>query len=119
MPEALSIDEHYFHNSDSDGLYMFIMMDFQTGEFIDIYPDRRKNYLLSKFSAIKNRTYNDKTHTSELSRVKYISMDLNDYYREVCKLYFHQNAIYADSYVKLYIIVLVKEHLLLCPFLMH
>ena len=41
---------------------MFIMMDFKTGEFIDIYPDRRKNYLTSKFSAIKNRTYNDKTH---------------------------------------------------------
>ena len=60
IQEALSIDEHYFPNSDSDGLFMFIMMDFKTGEFIDIYPDRRKNYLTSKFSAIKNRTYNDK-----------------------------------------------------------
>ena len=100
MPEALSIDEHYFPNSDSNGLYMFIMMDFQTGDFIDIYPDRRKNYLTSKFSAIKNRTYNDKTHKSELSRVKYISMDLNDYYREVCKLYFHQSVICADGLCK-------------------
>ena len=98
MPEALSIDEHYFPNSDSDGLYMFIMMDFKTGEFIDIYPDRRKNYLISKFSAIKNRTYNDKTHTSELSKVKYISMDLNNYYRQVCKLYFPLSVICADEF---------------------
>lgn len=42
LPEALSIDEHYFPNSDYDGLYMFIMMDFRTGELIDIYPDRKK-----------------------------------------------------------------------------
>ena len=98
LPEALSIDEHYFPNSDYDGLYMFIMMDFRTGELIDIYPDRKKSYLISKFSAIKNRTYNDKTHTSELSRVKYISMDLNDYYKQVCKLYFPNAIICADEF---------------------
>ena len=98
LPGALSIDEHYFPNSDYDGLYMFIMMDFRTGELIDIYPDRKKSYLISKFSAIKNRTYNDKTHTSELSRVKYISMDLNDYYRQVCKLYFPNAIICADEF---------------------
>ena len=98
LPEALSIDEHYFPNSDYDGLYMFIMMDFRTGELIDIYPDRKKSYLISKFSAIKNRTYNDKTHTSELSRVKYISMGLNDYYRQVCKLYFPNAIICADEF---------------------
>ena len=98
LPKALSIDEHYFPNSDYDGLYMFIMMDFRTGELIDIYPDRKKSYLISKFSAIKNRTYNDKTHTSELSRVKYISMDLNDYYRQVCKLYFPNAIICADEF---------------------
>ena len=74
------------------------MMDFRTGELIDIYPDRKKSYLISKFSAIKNRTYNDKTHTSELSRVKYISMDLNDYYRQVCKLYFPNAIICADEF---------------------
>lgn len=98
MPTALSVDEHYFPNNDNDGLFIFIMMDFQTGEIIDIYPDRRKDYLISKFSAIKNRTYDDKTHTSELSRVKYISMDLNDYYRQVCKLYFHSSIICADEF---------------------
>ena len=100
MPEALSIDEHYFPSSDSDGQYMFIMMNFIDGEIIDIYPDRRKNYLISKFSAIKNRTYDNKTHTSELSRVKYISMDLNDYYRQVCKLYFPKAIICADPLCK-------------------
>lgn len=98
MPTTLSIDEHYFPNSDNDGLFMFIMMNFETGEIIDIYPDRRKNYLISKFSAIKNRTYDDLTHTSELSRVKYVSMDLNDYYRQVCKLYFHSSIICADEF---------------------
>lgn len=98
LPIALSIDEHYFPNSDSDGLYMFIMMDFKTGEIVDIYPDRRKDYLISKFSSIKNKTYDDKSHTSELSKVKYISMDLNDYYRQVCKLYFSKSTICCDEF---------------------
>jgi transposase len=98
LPTTLSIDEHYFPNSDSDGLYMFIMMDFNTGEIVDIYPDRRKDYLISKFSTIKNKTYDDKLHTSELSKVKYISMDLNDYYRQVCKLYFSKSVICCDEF---------------------
>ena len=98
IPVALSIDEHYFPSSDAGGLYMFILMDFKTGEIVDIYPDRRKDYLISKFSAIKNKTYNDKTHKSELSNVKYISMDLNDYYRQVCNLYFHGAIICADEF---------------------
>ena len=36
MPEALSIDEHYFPNSDSDGLYMFIMMEMMIRSILQI-----------------------------------------------------------------------------------
>lgn len=98
LPTTLSIDEHFFPSSDHDGLYMFVMMDFQNGEIIDIYPDRRKDYLISRFSDIKNKTLNIQDHTSELSNVKYISMDLNDIYRRVCKTYFPKATICADEF---------------------
>ncbi len=107
LPEVLSIDEHYFPSSSFDSLYMCILMDFNTGEIIDVLPDRRKNYLISYFSGIKNQTLNDKTHTSELSNVKYISIDLYQNYKDIAQTYFTKAIICADSFH-------VLEHLTNC-----
>lgn len=98
LPIALSIDEHYFPTSDGSGKYIFILMDFIDGSIIDIYPDRRKDMLISKFSSIKNNTLDFKTHKSELNNVKYISMDMNEIYRDLCKRYFYDAIIAADSF---------------------
>ena len=98
LPEVLSVDEHYFPNSDQDGLYIFVLMDFCTGTLIDVLPDRKKDCLISYFSNIKNKTFDHKTGLSELNNVKYISIDLTDNYRDIAKAYFPKAIICADSF---------------------
>jgi hypothetical protein len=46
LPRILSMDEHYFPASDFDSLYCCLLMDFETGELVDILPDRKKSYLI-------------------------------------------------------------------------
>jgi len=98
LPKALSIDENYFPESDYNSLYMCIFMDFETGEIVDVLPDRKKDYLVSYLSNIKNETLDEKTHKSELNNVKYVSIDLNDIYRDVAKTYFRDALICADHF---------------------
>ena len=98
LPTALSIDENYFPESDYSSLYMCVFMDFETGEIVDILPDRKKDYLISYLSNIKNETLDEKTHLSELNNVKYVSIDLNDIYRDVAKTYFPKASICADPF---------------------
>lgn len=98
LPEVLSIDEHYFPESSYDSLYMCILMDFNDGTIIDVLPDRKKNYLVSYFSNIKNNTLDDKTHISELNNVKYVSIDLWDTYKDIAVTYFPKAIICADSF---------------------
>lgn len=107
LPEVLSIDEHYFPSSSFDSLYMCILMNFDTGELIDVLPDRKKNYLISYFSNIKNLTLDDKTHTSELNNVKYVSIDLYQNYKDIAATYFPKAVVCADSFH-------VLEHLTEC-----
>ncbi|MDO5139090.1 MAG: ISL3 family transposase [Oscillospiraceae bacterium] len=98
LPAALSIDEHYTPESDYDSLYMCIFMDFETGEIVDILPDRKKDYLTSYLMDIRNATFDEKSHTSELNKVKYVSIDLNDIYRLVFSIYCPKALICADPF---------------------
>lgn len=98
LPAILSMDEHYFPESSYDSLYCCVLMDFESGEIIDILPDRKKSFLLHYFSKIKHETLNYSTNTSELSNVKYISIDLFDNYREIAKTYFPNAKVCADSF---------------------
>lgn len=98
LPEVLSIDEHYFPESSYDSLYMCILMDFDDGTIIDVLPDRKKSYLISYFSNIKNNTLDDKALTSELNNVKYVSIDLWESYRDIARAYFPKAIICADSF---------------------
>ncbi len=98
LPEVLSIDEHYFPGSSFDSLYMCILMNFDTGEIVDVLPDRRKNYLISYFSNIKNSTLDDKTHLSELNNVKYVSIDLYQNYKDIVNTYMPKATVCADSF---------------------
>lgn len=98
LPTFLSVDENYFPESDYDSLYICVFMNFDTGEIVDVLPDRKKDYLISYLSNIKNETLDDKTHRSELNNVQYISIDLNDIYRDVFSTYFPKALICADSF---------------------
>ncbi len=98
LPEVLSIDEHYFPNSDRDSLYMAILMDFNTGTIIDVLEDRRKDSLDRYFYKIKIDTMNKDNETSELSNVKYVSIDLWQPYKDIARKYFPSAIICADSF---------------------
>lgn len=98
LTQAISIDEHYFPKSNYDSLYMLLIMDFKTGNILDVLPSRRKDHVTKYFSDIKNESFDYSTHLSELNNVKYISIDLYDNYRDIAKAYFPQAIISADSF---------------------
>ena len=98
MPEVLSIDEHYFPNSDYDSLYCVLLMDFKNGEIIDVLPSRKKINVTNYFSNIKYSTRDIKTLRSELDNVKYVSMDLYDNFRDIVQNMMPEAIICADSF---------------------
>lgn len=98
LPRVLSIDEHYFPNSDHEGKYCCLLMDFETGVMVDIIPDRRKNSLMNYFSKIKLMTMNRNTLKSELDNVQFVSIDMYDSYRDIAHIYFSKAKICADSF---------------------
>lgn len=73
-------------------------MNFKDGTIIDILPDRKKDYLISYFGNIRNESLDKKSGKSELSNVKYISIDLYDIYRDIARTYFRKAIICADSF---------------------
>ncbi len=97
LPEVLSIDEHYFPESNYDSLYICIFMDFNTGTIIDVLPDRKKDFVSSYLSHIRNTTLTEHNH-SELDNVKYVSIDMYDNYKELAEIYFPNAKICADSF---------------------
>ncbi len=98
LPTVLSLDEHYFPQSDYDSIYICVLMDFSNGTLIDVLPDRKKDYLIYYFDDIKNKTKDNKTGLSELDNVKYVSTDLWDTYRDIAHLYFPKATLCADSF---------------------
>lgn len=98
LPAILSIDEHYFPSSDHNAKYCCLLMDFSTGEMLDVLPDRKKPYLINYFSAIKASTFDYATKTSELDNVLYVSIDMYDNYRDIAKTFFPKAKICADSF---------------------
>ena len=98
LPKVLSIDEHYFPESNFDSLYCLVMLDFLSGEVIDILPDRKKKYFSNYLNNIKNATLDPRSRKSELNNVKYVSIDMYDTYRELAHQYFPKALVCADSF---------------------
>ena len=97
LPEILSIDKHYFPESNFDSLYICIFMDFNTGTIIDVLPDRKKHYMSQYLNNIRITTL-DNHNRSELNNVKAISIDLVENYRELAHIYFPAARVCADSF---------------------
>lgn len=98
LPRVLSMDEHYFPNSDYDSLYCVLLMNFETGEIVDVIHDRKKNIVTKYFSDIRAKTFDYETYTSELNNVEYISIDLYDNFRDIAKNMIPNAVICADSF---------------------
>ena len=99
LPSVLAIDEHYFPHTDfSAAKYCCVLMNFLTGELIDVLPDRRKAYLARYFTSIKLNTSDYVLNISELDNVKYISMDLSYNFKDIASRYFPHALVCADSF---------------------
>ena len=98
LPAVLSLDEHYFPASDNSAKYCCLLMDFATGEIIDVLPDRKKAFLIQYLSTIKHDTFEFTTNTSELDNVKLISIDMYENFRDIARTYFPNAKVCADSF---------------------
>ena len=94
--EVLYIDEHYFPASDFDSLYICILKNLRDGTIIDVLPDRKKAFLISYFGNTRYDTLDEKSGRSELSNVRYMSIDLYEPYRDIIRTHFRCTVICAD-----------------------
>lgn len=90
LPEILMIDEFYaFRKQTKDKKYCCLLMDFSTGEVIDIIEGRTK---------LAWQRYLQKHHKINKKDVKIISIDMFEAYRQVQKDYFPDAILAVDSF---------------------
>jgi transposase len=88
LTEAICIDEFYW-NRKSKTKYACAILDFNTGNIIDIINGRK----------IKDwDSYTQLLNKEELKKVKYICIDLYEPYRQVQQIYFPHATLCCDSF---------------------
>ena len=88
LSEVISIDEVYMH-FDSKNLYSLIIMDFISGEIIDILPNRLEKTTSKYFYSISK---------TERDRVKYLICDMYNPYINYVNKYFRNAICIIDSF---------------------
>lgn len=88
FPEAISIDEFYW-NRKSKTKYACIILDFVSGDIVDIINGRKRTHWNSYLQLID---------PDELKRVKFICIDMFDAYRQMKKLFFPSALLCVDSF---------------------
>lgn len=90
FPQAICIDEVYTKKNDyKNSKYSCIFYDFYNQTIIDVLPCRRKNYL---------SYYLERIDEKERDNVLYISIDMYQPYRDICRRYFKKVTICVDSF---------------------
>lgn len=88
FPQVISIDEFYW-NRKNKTKYACAIIDFETGNIIDILNGRR----------IKNwDSYTQLTEKNDRQNVKFICIDQYEAYRQVQKMYFPKATLVCDSF---------------------
>ena len=87
LREVISVDEFYFSRR-SKNKYAFMILSLN-GEIIDILRSRRKARLLDYFKYIPKE---------ERDRVKYVTMDMNEIYKDVISRRFRNATVCIDSF---------------------
>lgn len=85
LPEILCIDEFMAFNSSHDSKYACLLIDFVTGEIIDVIKSRQKKFLYHQFFNLPKE---------EKLKVRFLIMDMYKQYRDLAK-YYLPNAIVA------------------------
>ena len=89
LPEVMSWDEKHVNKSMTDHSYLFVIYDWSNKKIYDILNTRHK-FTLTK--------YFGKYSYEERSKVKYITIDMWETYREVAKIYFKNAILCVDSF---------------------
>ena len=90
LPELMSIDENYaFFHKGENSKYIFVMLDYRTGNAIDILPSRRLDYLKDYFLKIPKE---------ERKNVKMIATDMYKEYRTLIKDVFQDSLHTVDHF---------------------
>ena len=88
LTEYISVDEVYL-NIKPDGLYAFVIMDFATGQIIDIVHNRHSDTLEEYFFSIPYE---------ERKKVKGVISDAYEHYQSLCQNYFPNGVMVLDSF---------------------
>lgn len=88
LSKVLCIDEIYFSRKRRKK-YVLVLLNFFNRAIIDVLKDRDKHTIASYLSKIPRE---------ERNAVEYISIDMNDNYRDVLQVYLKNAAIVADSF---------------------
>lgn len=88
LPKVLCIDEIYFSRKRRKK-YVLVLLNFFNRAIIDVLKDRDKHTIASYLSKIPRE---------ERDAVEYISIDMNDNYRDVLQVYLKNATIVADSF---------------------
>ena len=88
LTEAICMDEFYFSRK-AQNKYACLLISFKNGMVIDVLPSRKKASLKSYFRSIP---------LAEREKVKYISIDLYDNYRDIARTYLPNAIICADGF---------------------
>lgn len=89
LPEIISFDEKHIGRIITDHKYLFIMLDWKNNKLYDILPSRDKNTLWKYFSKIPREIR---------TKVKYVTMDMWEPYRDVTKALLPSAKIAVDSF---------------------
>lgn len=89
LPEIMSFDEKHIGKAISDHKYLFIILDWKQKKVYDILESRDKKTIWNYFSSISREIR---------LKVKYITMDMWDTYRDVSKVMFPCAKIAVDSF---------------------
>lgn len=89
LPKLLCIDEFMAFNSDSDFKYACLLLDFVTGEVINVIKSRQKKYLYSYFYHLPKE---------ERENVEILIMDMYKPYKELANFYLPNATVVIDPF---------------------
>lgn len=89
LPTIICMDEVHLPLVSYNSSYVFLMMDFETNNLIEILPTRRKQYLSRYFAKIPK---------NERLAVKYVCIDMWPTYRDITHKYMPDALVIVDSF---------------------
>ena len=89
LPQVLCIDEFMAFNSDSDYKYACLLLDFTTGEIINVIRSRQKKHLYPFFYNLPKE---------EKENVKVLIMDMYKPYKDIAKYYLPSALVVIDPF---------------------